>query len=84
IYEIVPNAAMAPTALDYKIAYAAYSLSSTVTIPHDVLVAGKMYTIRAHCIQGGYPMISTGNLQERDLPLSIGYLDSGAFTVAAP
>jgi len=84
IYEIVPNTAVPPNALDYKIVYAAYSVSSTVMIPHDVLVAGKLYTIRAHCIQGGYPMISTGNLQERGLPLSVGYLDSGVFTVAAP
>jgi hypothetical protein len=84
VYEIVPNTAVPPTALDYKIVYAAYSLSSTVMIPHDILVAGKMYTIRAHCIQGGYPMISTGNLQERNLPVSVGYLDSGVFAVAAP
>jgi hypothetical protein len=84
IYELVPNGAMPPTALDYKIAYAALSTETTVRIPHGVLAAGKVYTIRAHCVQGGFPAFDSGDLRERDVPHAIGYLDSGVFTVTAP
>jgi hypothetical protein len=84
VYELVPNAATPPTALDYKITYVALATETTVKIPHDVFVAGKVYTIRAHCIAGGYPSFATGDLQNRDVPYAVGYLDSGVFTVAAP
>jgi hypothetical protein len=84
VYELVPNAAMPPTALDRKVVYAALGTETTITIPNDVFVAGRIYTIRAHCVQGGYPGFSTGDLQERDVPYAVGYLDSGVFTVAAP
>lgn len=82
IYQLVPN--MANTALDFKIVYVATGLTPQITIPPDVFVTGKVYTVRAHCIKGGYPMIADGNLQDRSLPYSFGYLDSGVFTVAAP
>jgi hypothetical protein len=84
VYELVPNAAMPPTALARKVVYAALGTETTITIPNDVFVAGKIYTIRAHCVQGGYPGFSTGDLQDRDVPYAVGYLDSGVFTVAAP
>ena len=45
---------------------------------------GKVYMIRAHCVQGGFPSFSTGDLQNRDVPYAVGYLDAGVFTVAAP
>ena len=84
IYEVVPNAAMPPTALDYKVAYVALSNETTVKVPNDIFVAGKVYMIRAHCVQGGFPSFSTGDLQNRDVPYAVGYLDAGVFTVAAP
>jgi hypothetical protein len=83
VYELVPNTAMPPTALDYKIAYVASGPTPAITIPHDVFVTGKVYTVRAHCINGGYPTISEGNLQNREVPYAVGYLDSGVFTVSA-
>jgi hypothetical protein len=84
VYELVPNTAMPPSALDYKIAYAALSTETRVRIPSDVFVAGKVYTIRAHCVQGGHPSFASGDLQDRDVPYAVGYLDSGVFTVTAP
>lgn len=84
VYELVPNAAVPPTALDRKIAYVALGTETTITIPNDVFVAGKLYSIRAHCVQGGFPSFATGDLQDRDVPYAVGYLDSGVFTVAAP
>jgi hypothetical protein len=84
IYEVVPNTATPPTALEYKVAYAALSNETTVKVPNDIFVAGKVYMIRAHCIQGGFPSFSTGDLKNRDVPYAVGYLDAGVFTVAAP
>jgi len=80
----VPNDPTTPTALTYEIRYAAVSDQTAVTIPNDVFEAGKLYTVRAHCVQGGFPMIGAGNFLLRDLPVSVGYLDSGVFTVQAP
>jgi hypothetical protein len=82
IYEVVPNAAM--TALEYKVAYVALSNETTMKVPNDVFVAGKVYMIRAHCIQGGFPTFASGDLKNRDVPYAVGYLDAGVFTVAAP
>jgi len=65
IHEVVPNMATMPTALQYNIVYAALSTETTVKIPHDVFVAGKVYMIRAHCIQGGFPSFATGDLAVR-------------------
>ncbi|HEY5945198.1 MAG TPA: hypothetical protein VIV40_06895, partial [Kofleriaceae bacterium] len=83
IYEVVPNSAMPPTGLDFKVVYAALASETTTKIPSDVFVAGKVYMIRAHCIQGGFPSFSTGDLKNRDVPYAVGYLDAGVFTVAA-
>jgi hypothetical protein len=51
------------------------------TIPGDTITTGVMYTVRAQCIRGGYPMLAAGDLTERTLPVHVGYLDSGVFTV---
>jgi len=83
IYEIGPNTAM-PPALEFKPVYVAHASEPTVKIPHDVLVPAKPYMIRAHCIQGGFPAFATGDLQARDVPYAVGYLDAGVFTVKAP
>jgi hypothetical protein len=84
VYEIVPNAAMPPTALDYKAVYVAFSNETTVKIPHDVFVTDKVYMVRGHCIQGGFPGFTAGDLQNRDVPYAVGYLDAAVFTVKAP
>ncbi|HEY5921194.1 MAG TPA: hypothetical protein VIV11_05965 [Kofleriaceae bacterium] len=83
IYEVEPNTAM-PPALVYKAVYGVVATETTVKIPHDVFVAGKVYMVRAHCYQGGYPTFATGDLQNRDVPYAVGYLDAGVFTVKAP
>ncbi len=82
VYEVVPN--MANTALEYRVQYVALSDETSVNVPNDIFAAGKVYMIRAHCIQGGFPSFSTGDLQDRDVPYAVGYLDAGVFTVAAP
>lgn len=84
VYELVPNAAMPPTALERKTSYVAIGTAPEIKVPAGTLATGKTYTIRAHCLSGGFADIATGDLSQRDLPLSIGYLESGVFTVAAP
>jgi len=82
VYELVPNPQN--TALTYLQRYAALSLTNNVQVPGDAFEAGKTYTIRGHCIVGGFPDITAGDLQMRNLPYAVSYLDSGVFKVAAP
>ena len=42
---------------------------------------GSTYTLRTICIQGGYPDAAIGDLRKRELPIAVGYLDGGLFTV---
>jgi hypothetical protein len=81
IYDLVPNAAMAPTALRYKIAYIATMTDQKIKIPPGVFQSMHTYTVRTYCVQGGFPTFADGNLQNRTLPYTLGYLDSGVFTV---
>jgi hypothetical protein len=57
--------------------------AKSVAIPNDVFVAGKTYMIRGHCLVDGFPGLATGDFTQRQLPLSLGYLDGGIFTVMA-
>lgn len=82
IHELVPNDAN--TALVQKNVFAALGPPGDITIPAGVFTTGKTYSIRAHCYRGGFPGLASGDFSQRDLPLSVGYLDSGVFTVAAP
>jgi hypothetical protein len=84
VYEVIGNTPMQPTSLEYKVAYVALSTETSVKIPGDAFAAGKVYMIRAHCIQGGYPSFTTGDLTVRDVPYALGFLDAGVFTVKAP
>jgi hypothetical protein len=82
IYELREDAAA--TALETHVAYVVLSDKATVTIPSDAFTVGKTYWIRAHTISGGFPSFASGNLWDRDLPYSVGFLDAGVFTVVAP
>jgi hypothetical protein len=82
VYELTPNAGN--TALVQTLRYVALATDAEATIPGNVFTTGGKYFVRGHCIKGGYPMFAIGNLRARDLPYSVGYLDSGWFTVAAP
>ncbi len=82
VHELVPNTSN--DALVGKNVLAALGPPGDITIPAGVFTTGKTYSIRAHCYRGGFPGIASGDLSQRDLPLSVGYLDSGVFTVAAP
>lgn len=82
IYELRENAAA--TGLETHVAYVVVSDKPNVSIPSDAFTAGKTYWVRAHTINGGYPSFATGNFWDRNLPYSVGYLDSGVFTAAAP
>ncbi len=79
IYELVPNAAN--TALVQKIALSATALAPQFTLAADVLAPGKLYNLRAICLQGGYPGATVGDLRPRSLPTAVGYLDGGVFKV---
>jgi len=63
--------------------YVAMTTAKSVAIPNDVFVAGKTYMIRGHCLVNGFPGLATGDFTQRQLPLSLGYLDGGIFTVTA-
>ncbi len=82
IYELRENAAA--TGLETHVAYVVQSDESSVAIPADAFTAGKTYFIRAHTINGGFPGFASGDFWQRNLPYSVGYLDSGLFTAAAP
>lgn len=81
IYELRENAA---STLEAHVAYVVVSDKPTTSIPSDAFTAGKTYWVRAHTINGGYPSFAAGNFWDRNLPYSVGYLDSGLFTAAAP
>jgi hypothetical protein len=51
------------------------------SLPAEVFETGKQYTVRASCTLGGFPKLATGDLSERELPISGGFIDSGVFTV---
>lgn len=79
LLELVPNAA--DTALVAKSVLASTGLKPEFTLPPDLFVPGKLYVLRAVCVQGGYPSAADGDLRARTLPIAVGYLDSGVFTV---
>jgi len=79
VYELVPGA----TALSASPRLDAYAVQPTITIPTSVFVAGHIYSIRAFCRVGGYPSLATGDIETTQFPTSLGYHDSGAFTVSA-
>ncbi len=62
--------------------FTASALAPDVTIPATQFVAGHTYVVRALCISGGYTNIGAGDLSATALPISVGYFDSGVFTVA--
>jgi hypothetical protein len=77
LYELVLNG----MAYDRQVVVEGLATQPTFDIPSDLLVSGHTYVIRAGCIQGGYTMAATGDLQTSSFPISFGQLDSGVFTV---
>jgi len=65
------------------IVYVVSSATKSIAIPSDVFVAGKTYMVRGHCIVNGYPGLPQGDFTQRQLPMSLGYLDGGIFSVTA-
>jgi hypothetical protein len=79
LYELVPNAG--GTALVHELRIAALASTPAVALPPELFETGKLYVLRAFCIQGGFPKAAEGDLRVRSLPYSHGFLDSGVFTV---
>ncbi len=79
LYELVPN--MAGTALAHRPVIEAFGPTKELTIPPEVLVPGKLYTLRALTYSGSFPNAADGDLATRTFPMSVGYHDSGVFTV---
>ncbi|MEZ4365461.1 MAG: hypothetical protein R2939_04125 [Kofleriaceae bacterium] len=50
-------------------------------VPRRYFVDGQRYLVRTECTLGGYRNLAGGDLTDRELPLSVGYLDSPVFTV---
>jgi len=85
LFELVPNAPTGATALAYQQKLGASSTNGpNFLLPPELFEVGKVYVLRAVCIQGGFPTIATGDLTNRALPQAVGYMDSAVFTVAAP
>ncbi|MGE0547794.1 MAG: hypothetical protein AB7O24_26595 [Kofleriaceae bacterium] len=58
------------------------SVEPRFVIPPEVFQPGDhLYVVRAHCVQGGHPTFDDGDITNRALPLTIGFLDSGVFQV---
>ena len=79
LYELVPNTAN--TALVHKQVLSTTALVPELTLPPEIFETGKFYVLRATCVQGGYPAAAEGDLRERSLPIAVGFLDSGVFSV---
>lgn len=56
----------------------------TFQLPPALFTVGRRYVLRAAANRGGYPNAASGDLRTRNLPIAVGLLDSGVFTVAAP
>jgi hypothetical protein len=72
------------TALANTLVFGATGVAADFKIPPDPFVVGHHYALRGICLSGGFPTLATGDLSNRALPLSVGYLDGGVFTVAGP
>ncbi len=79
IYQLVPNAAA--TALEHKHLLTMTSDTPEFLVPPEFFQSGNAYTLRASTIAGGYPELTSGNLQNIQLPIAIGFMDSGVVTV---
>jgi hypothetical protein len=83
VLELVPNNAMPmATALVPQWRYFVTTTEQKTKLPPGVLLPSHLYTVRVFCVLGGFPTFTDGNLQNRTLPFSQGYTDSGVFTVA--
>ncbi len=81
LFELLPDAA--GTALVQNLRFGATGTQASFILPPEQFIAGHTYSLRAICISGGYPAIAAGDLSQRQLPVAVGYFDSGVFTVAA-
>ena len=81
LFELVPNAAMPPTALVLQLKLAANGAAPRFALPPELFEAGGLYTLRAIAVQGGFPGIADGDFVQRSLPIGISFLDSGVFEV---
>ncbi len=86
VFDLLPN--MAGTALEYHFVFGAAGTETksgtneaVFHIPPEVFQTGHRYTLRAITTYGGYPGIATAQLDQRELPLAQGYLDSGVIQV---
>jgi hypothetical protein len=79
VFELVPNAT--GTALEARRVLNALGIESTFTLPSDVFEVGKLYTIRAVTVVGGFPNVADGDLRTKAFPVATAFLDSGAFLV---
>src|SRR5690606_23252152 len=58
VHELVPNAA--ETALDLVPVLVAFGPATEITVPAGVFTTGKTYSIRGHCIAGGFSALASG------------------------
>lgn len=81
LYEVVSDPAPATTARAV-LRFLAGGVQPTWSVPGEIFESGKVYMVRAICGLGGYPGLASGDLENRELPIYNGFIDSGVFTVA--
>ncbi len=81
LYEVVSDPAPATTARPV-LRFTSVGDKPMWSLPGDVFEGGKVYMLRAVCGLGGFPNIASGDLETRDLPIHVGFIDAGVFTVA--
>jgi hypothetical protein len=81
--DVIESTAVAGAVQD-DVTFEYLGTSPSFTLPANTLVMGHTYRLRAACRQGGYPAIASGDLTTATLPVSVGVLDSGVFSVGTP
>ena len=79
VNELVPNATN--TALTLTTRLVATGLEPRLELPPDAFEPGKLYSLRAGSMQGGFPNLAMGDARLGGAPFGIAFLDSGVIQV---
>ncbi|MEJ7596486.1 MAG: hypothetical protein WKG01_01145 [Kofleriaceae bacterium] len=79
VNELVPNAET--TALTLTTRLVATGLEPRLELPPDAFEPGKLYSLRAGSMQGGFPNLAMGDVRLGGAPFAIAFLDSGVIQV---
>lgn len=81
LLQLVPNTAMPPTALERKYVIGVMATEPRVVIPPEYFSPNALYTLLVSAQKGGIPMLESGDLLTRSLPVAEASFHSGVFQV---